>query len=73
MFDAGVACQSFCLAAKEYGLGTVIMGIFDEAGISEYLEIPDDQELAALIALGYPDIVPEAPVRKTTDVLLQFR
>ena len=30
MFDVGVACQSFCLAAKEQGLGTVIMGIFDE-------------------------------------------
>ena len=27
MFDVGVACQSFCLAAKEQGLGTVIMGI----------------------------------------------
>ena len=25
MFDAGVACQTFCLAAKEQGLGTVIM------------------------------------------------
>lgn len=73
MFDAGVACQSFCLAAREYGLGTVIMGIFDETGISEFMEIPDDQELAALIALGYPDIEPEAPVRKATDILLQFR
>ena len=35
MFDAGAACQTFCLAAKDKGLGTVIMGIFDEDGISE--------------------------------------
>ena len=35
MFDVGVACQSFCLAAKEQGLGTVIMGIFDEEKITE--------------------------------------
>ena len=30
MFDVGAACQTFCLAAWEQGLGTVIMGIFDE-------------------------------------------
>ena len=27
MFDVGVACQTFCLAAHNAGLGTVIMGI----------------------------------------------
>lgn len=73
MFDAGVACQTFCLAARERGLGTVIMGIFDEDGITDLLELPPEQELAALIALGYPDIEPEAPKRKTTDILLQYR
>lgn len=73
MFDAGVASQTFCLAAAERGLGTVIMGIFDEDGISDLLQIPEDQELAALIALGYPDEEPAPPRRKTTDILLQYR
>ena len=73
MFDAGVACQTFCLAAKEQGLGTVIMGMFDEDEISKLIELPEDQELAALIAIGYPDIEPEAPKRKTVDVLLQYK
>lgn len=73
MFDAGVACQTFCLAAKERGLGTVIMGIFDEDGISELLQIPPEQELAALIALGYPNEEPTPPKRKATDILLQYR
>ncbi|MBA4699020.1 MAG: nitroreductase family protein [Ruminococcus sp.] len=73
MFDAGVACQTFCLAAKEYGLGTVIMGIFDEDKVSELLDIPEDQELAVLIAIGYPDVDPEAPKRKSVDELLQYR
>lgn len=73
MFDAGIACQSFCLAAWDKGLGTVIMGVFDEDGISRLLEIPEDQELAALIAAGYPDIEPEAPRRKTVEQLLQYR
>ena len=55
MFDVGVSCQSFCLAAWELGLGTVIMGVFDEDGISRLIGLPEDQELGALIALGIPD------------------
>ena len=73
MFDAGIACQSFCLAAWDQGLGTVIMGVFDEDGIAELLRIPEDQELAALIAIGHPDIEPETPKRKTVEELLQYR
>lgn len=60
-------------AAHEYGLGTVIMGVFDESGISSLLDIPKERELAALIALGYPDIEPSAPKRKTVEDLLQYR
>ena len=55
------------------GLGTVIMGVFDEDGISSLLALPDDQELAALIAVGHPDISPDAPKRKTVEELLQYR
>lgn len=73
MFDVGVSCQSFCLAAWEMGLGTVIMGVFDEDGITRLLDLPEDQELGALIAVGYPDIKPEAPKRKTVEQLLQYR
>ncbi len=73
MFDVGVACQTFCLAAKEHGLGTVIMGIFDEEGITGLLDLPEDRELAALIAVGYPDIDPEAPKRKPVEELLEYR
>lgn len=72
MFDAGIACQTFCLAAHNAGLGTVIMGIWDEDGITELLKIPEDQELAALIAVGWPDVDPAAPKRKSVDELLTY-
>ncbi len=72
MFDVGAACQTFCLAAHEAGLGTVIMGIWDEDGITELLHIPKDRELAALIAIGYPDSSPEAPKRKSVQDLLTY-
>ena len=29
MYDAGISAQTLCLAAKDMGLGTVIMGVFD--------------------------------------------
>lgn len=54
-FDCGVACQTFCLAAKEHGLGTVILGVFDPEKASELLKISPEEELVVFIALGYPD------------------
>ncbi len=73
MFDAGVASEAFCLAAYEQGLGTVIMGLYDEADIAALLEIPENQELVALIAIGYPDQSPEAPKRKAVTDLLTYK
>lgn len=73
MFDAGVASEAFCLAAYEQGLGTVIMGIFDEAKAASYLEIPEDRELVALIPIGYPAEEPVAPRRKPVEELLSYK
>lgn len=72
MFDAGIASQTFCLAAHEKGLGSVIMGIFDEAKIEEVIPIPEGQQIAALIAIGYPAVEPEAPKRKSAAELISF-
>ena len=72
MFDAGIATQTFCLAAHEKGLGTVIMGIFDEAKIEEVIDIPEGQQVAALIAIGHPAIAPEAPKRKEVSELVSY-
>lgn len=73
MFDAGVASQTFCLAAYEKGIGSVIMGIFDQEKIEELLELPEDRELVALIPIGYPAEEPVAPKRKTVDDILLFK
>ncbi|MBR4079701.1 MAG: nitroreductase family protein [Christensenellaceae bacterium] len=73
VFDAGIAAQTLCLAAQEMGLGTVIMGIFDEQKLAETVGIPEGQIAAALIAVGYPDIRPQAPRRKTVEDLLVIR
>ena len=71
-FDAGIAAQTFCLSAHALGLGTVIMGIYDPAEVAQVVEIPEGQEVAALIALGHPAQDPQAPARKDVDTLLRF-
>ena len=73
MFDAGVASEAFCLAAYEQGLGTVIMGIFDQKEASDLLEIPEERELVALIPIGYPAESPAAPRRKSVEELLSYK
>lgn len=72
MFDAGIAAQTFCLAAHEKGLGTCIMGIFDDAAVAEAISLPEGQKVGALIAIGYPADEPAAPVRKEVEQLVQF-
>lgn len=72
-YDCGIAAQTFCLAAHDAGLGTVIMGIFPHKELGEFLNVPEDQELMALIAVGYPAEQPNAPKRKDTQTLLTYR
>lgn len=72
MFDAGVASQTFCLAAHAYGLGTVIMGLFDDT-IAEAIDLPEGQDISCIITLGYPAVSPDAPKRKTVSDLLTYK
>ncbi|MCQ4636918.1 nitroreductase family protein [Anaerovorax odorimutans] len=72
VFDTGIAAQTFCLAAHDKGVGSVIMGIFDENKVSEVVEIPEGQKVAALIAIGYPDEDPKAPRRKSVSDLVTY-
>ena len=48
MFDAGIASQTFMLAAHEYGVGTVTLGIFDEEILGKILELPEGDNVSAL-------------------------
>lgn len=61
MYDAGIASQSLCLAAYEKGLGSVILGLFDQSAAESLLQLPEDRELVALIPVGYPDETPLFP------------
>lgn len=71
-FDAGIACQTFCLAAHAKGVGTVIMGVIDQEKIAELIELPEGETVAGLIVYGYPAETPSIPRRKPTEDILRF-
>ena len=72
-FDAGIAAQTFCLAAYEKGLGSVILGYFDDEEIKKVIPIPEGQQVGAIIPIGYlPEAETAAPPRKDVDALLTF-
>lgn len=72
VFDAGLATQTFSLAAHDKGVGSVILGIFDEAKVAEIIGLDEGQKVAALVAVGYADEEPAAPKRKTVEELVRF-
>lgn len=72
MFDTGIACQTFCLAAHEKGLGTCIFGIFDDEYISKLLDLPENEAVGAIVLIGYADETPDAPPRKDIDKIARF-
>lgn len=52
--DLGIAAEHFCLQAVEFGLGTCIIGWFDEKKIMELLNIPKNKRVGLVISIGYP-------------------
>ncbi len=74
IFDAGIAAQTFCLAAHAKGVGSVILGIFDADAITKMLEIDESERVVALVALGYPLSAPKAaPPRKDVAEIVSYR
>ncbi len=53
LIDIGIAAEHFCLQATEEGLGTCMLGWFNEKPIKELLQIPKSRRIGLLISLGY--------------------
>ncbi len=71
-FDSGIACQTFCLAAHEKGIGTCIFGVIDSVEIGKILNLPEGESVAALIVYGIPNQNPTAPKRHEVEDILRF-
>ncbi len=54
-YDIGMAIENICLQAAAEGIGSCILGWFDERRVKRLLEIPGSKRVALLITLGYPE------------------
>ncbi len=52
-FDLGGATSAICYAAADLGIGSCILGLFDEKMVRERFKVPDDVKIRMLVALGY--------------------
>ena len=53
LIDIGIASEHFCLQAEEEGLGTCMLGWYNEKPIKKLLNIPDKKSIALIISVGY--------------------
>ena len=62
LIDVGMAAENIILTALEQGIGGCPILMFNEKDLKLILEIPDDYDIALVIAMGYPDEAPVADV-----------
>ena len=68
LLDVGIAVEHFCLQAAELGLGTCILGWFDEKKVKKLLGI-GSKRVPLLITLGYPDGGTRNKIRKDINTM----
>jgi len=74
LIDIGIAAEHFCLQATELGLGTCMIGWFEEDKIKKLLQIPSDKSIGLLISVGYAaEGYPQrTKIRKPVEEIVQF-
>jgi nitroreductase len=53
LIDIGIATENICLQANAEGIGSCIIGWFDERQLRKLLEIPKSKRVELIITLGY--------------------
>jgi nitroreductase len=63
-YDIGQATMSIMLAAADLGIGSGHASVGDQPMARRILELPEDREVAILVALGHPAGRPLKPIRR---------
>jgi len=72
LIDAGITASHFCLKATEEGLGTCILGYFNENNVKKILKIPGNKSVSLIIAVGYPADSPRKKIRKSIEKIRKY-
>ena len=71
LLDVGIAVEHFCLQAAELGLGTCILGWFNEKKVAKLLGI-SGHRIPLLITLGYSTARHRDKARKSLDEICSW-
>lgn len=72
LIDIGISASYFCLKATEGGLGTCILGWFNEKNIKKILNIPLNKSVSLIITLGYPLDESNTKKRKALEAIRKY-
>ena len=72
MMDLGIASAYITLAAEDEGVGSCILGWFDEKKIKELVGIPQKKRLMLIVSLGYAVKPKRRKIRKEFDDIVSF-
>lgn len=70
--DIGIVAEHICLAAAEEGLGSCMIGWFDEKKIKKILDIPSSRTVVLDIVIGYSTQNTRPKKRKEMSTLVSF-
>lgn len=72
LIDIGIAVENICLQAKAEGLGSCIVGWFNENRIRKILEIPSEKRVVLILSLGYSQAEKREKKRKPPEVVISY-
>ena len=72
VMDIGIASAYITLAAEDEGVGSCILGWFDEKKIKELTGIPSKRRLMLIVSLGYTVKPKRKKVRKDLERIVSF-
>lgn len=72
IMDLGIASAYMTLAAEDEGIGSCILGWFDEKKIKELVGVPQKKRLMLIISLGYNLKPKRKKIRKDFDEVVSF-
>lgn len=64
LIDIGIACEHLVLQATELGIGSCLLGWFDEKAVKRLLSIPKQKKVDLLISLGYYEDIEKEKIRR---------
>jgi nitroreductase len=72
LIDIGIASENICLQAKAEGLGSCIIGWFDEKMLQKILDVPHSKRVELIITIGYSLSEYRQKKRKPKEVVVSY-